>query len=184
MAVTITCLKLVAFLQWSKCWEQTYAYFFDRPEVLNWLDSDFCTFATLNSSYNWAHFSFKNWAEHSYLVWLINDKTINFLPQSLKLQKKKFFFNPLQCQKQRRGATCRSKQGEISGEYKTNEKRQTKQLGFSAMWPCFHCHKTSYKHNHLWCRNCKSICNTWIPSNETQKSFSCSYFENGFNSMS
>lgn len=123
MAVTITCLKLVAKLQWSKCWERTRAYFFDRPELLSRHDIDFCMFTTFNSSYAILTF-LKKWAEYSYFRWLINDMfTSSPSPKCKNYRINTFLKNPLQCQKQRRGATCKSKQGEISGDWKVNKKK-------------------------------------------------------------
>lgn len=85
MAVTIICLKLVAFLQWSKCWEQTCAYFFDMPEELSRHDIDFWIFIPLNSCYNYAHYSLKKKkkSEYSYSEWLRNDMfTFSLCPKS------------------------------------------------------------------------------------------------------
>lgn len=66
----------------------------------------------------------KKWAEYSYFRWLINDMfTFSPSPKCKNYRINTFLKNPLQCQKQRRGATYKSKQGEISGNEETNEKK-------------------------------------------------------------
>lgn len=155
MAVTITCLQLVAKLQWSKCWEHTCAYFFDRPELLSNLTLTSVCLLPLTTFMLCSHSLKKKKKMLKFLfLTLINDMFTSAPSPKSNNYRINVFFNSPQYQKQR-CATCKSKQENISGDYKANEKRlEIAELGsFSTIWPYFPCPRNSCKHGHFHLKN-------------------------------
>lgn len=118
-------------------------------------DIDFCMFTPFNNFYVMLTFLKKKKKCWIFLFpMLINDMFTSAPSPKSNNYRINVFFNSPQYQKQR-CATCKSKQGDISRDYKANEKRlEIAELGsFSTIWPYFPCPRNSCKHGHFHLKN-------------------------------